>query len=72
MNTEYLMGVLGQGEMAAPRALGTLTEREVLTETTGWAVTASGSTAASSRWLDSVSPERPIPRAADIREDGLF
>ncbi len=35
VNTKYLMTHLGLGEMAALRALDALTEREVLTETTG-------------------------------------
>ncbi|WP_305069205.1 Fic family protein [Leucobacter tenebrionis] len=35
VNTRYLMSELGIGEMAALRALGTLTERGVLAETTG-------------------------------------
>ncbi|WP_394553065.1 Fic family protein [Agromyces sp. MMS24-JH15] len=35
VNTKYLMTRLGLGEMAALRALGALTEHEVLTETTG-------------------------------------
>ncbi len=35
MNTKYLITHLGLGEMAALRALDALTEREVLTETTG-------------------------------------
>lgn len=35
VNTKYLMAHLGLGEMAALRALSALTEREVLTETTG-------------------------------------
>ncbi|QEW00617.1 Fic family protein [Microbacterium caowuchunii] len=36
VTTKYLKQVLGLGEMAALRALETLTERGVLTETTGW------------------------------------
>nr|WP_188551895.1 Fic family protein [Sediminivirga luteola] len=35
VNTKYVMDVLGLGEMAALRALKSLTERGVLTETTG-------------------------------------
>ena len=35
VNTKYLMGALGLGEMAALRALDALTARGVLTETTG-------------------------------------
>lgn len=35
VNTKYLTSTLGLGEMAALRALDTLTEREVLVETTG-------------------------------------
>ena len=35
VNTKYLMSALGLGEMAALRALDTLTDRGVLTETTG-------------------------------------
>ena len=35
MNTKYLMGTLGLGEMGALRALDTLTDRGVLTESTG-------------------------------------
>ncbi|KHK96539.1 Fic family protein [Microbacterium mangrovi] len=35
VNTKYLMTTVGLGEMAALRALDALTEREVLTETTG-------------------------------------
>lgn len=35
VNTKFLMGTLGMGEMAALRALNTLTQRGILTETTG-------------------------------------
>jgi hypothetical protein len=35
VNTKYLMSALGLGEMAALRALDTLTGRGVLAETTG-------------------------------------
>ena len=35
MNTKYLMSTLGLGEMGALRALDTLTDRGVLTESTG-------------------------------------
>lgn len=35
VNTKYVMDALGLSEMTALRALGSLTERGVLTETTG-------------------------------------